>query len=90
MLVLFILKGAKLVQNGFGTWPLLFHFGPCWENRVQVPNVFNIILVLFILEEVRLVPKRVLNLFSAFPLWYMLQSLVLVPNPLKLFWSFSF
>ena len=27
ILVLFILKGAMLVLNGFGIWPLPFHFG---------------------------------------------------------------
>ena len=29
---LFISKGSKLVPKGFGTWPLLLHFGSCWKK----------------------------------------------------------
>ena len=41
ILTLFILKGAKLFPNGFGTWPLLFHFGPCWKNGVRFQTLFT-------------------------------------------------
>jgi len=38
ILAFFILKGAKLVPNGFGTWPLLVHFVPCWKNEVGLQS----------------------------------------------------
>ena len=41
ILTLFILKGAKLFPNGFGTWPLFFHFGPCWKNGVRFQILFT-------------------------------------------------
>jgi len=53
----FILKKAKLAPKGFGTWPLLFHFGPCWKKWGQVPNPAGTISTPFILKGAKLAPK---------------------------------
>jgi hypothetical protein len=52
------LKGAKLIPKGFGTWPLLSHFGPCWRKWGQVPNPAGTISTPFILKGAKLVPKE--------------------------------
>jgi hypothetical protein len=68
---------------------LLFHFGPCWKKWGQVPNPFEIILVLFILKGAMLVP----NGFGTWPLLFHFgpcwEKWGQVPNPFKIILVFS-
>jgi len=84
ILVPFILKGTKLVPKGFGTWPLFFHFGPCWKKTESGAKLSQNHVRPFHLEMGQIGTKGVWNLTSAFPLCSMLSKWGQVPNPFKI------
>ena len=84
ILILCILKEAKLVPNGFGIWPLLFRFYPCWKNMARIQTLFWNSFVLAHFERGQTGPKGVWNLIFVFPLWSIWKKCCQVPNP---FWK---